>query len=78
MGSLFVEAEAVGDRGRLRLQEQVDTVVEPEAPESPAASHGLTRRETEVLVLVAKSVTISGRSPVRMTSSSPKRTTSAE
>jgi DNA-binding CsgD family transcriptional regulator len=27
--------------------------VEPESPESPAASLGLTRRETEVLVLVA-------------------------
>jgi DNA-binding CsgD family transcriptional regulator/tetratricopeptide (TPR) repeat protein len=47
------EIELLAQRGRLRLQEQVDTVVEPEAPESPAASLGLTRRETEVLVLVA-------------------------
>jgi DNA-binding CsgD family transcriptional regulator len=47
------EIELLAQRGRLRLQEQVDTVVEPESPESPAASLGLTRRETEVLVLVA-------------------------
>jgi DNA-binding NarL/FixJ family response regulator len=47
------EVELLAQRGRLRLQEQVDTVSEPEAPESPAASLGLTRRETEVLALVA-------------------------
>jgi tetratricopeptide (TPR) repeat protein len=47
------EIELLAQRGRLSLQERVDTVVEPEAPESPAAFLGLTRRETEVLVLVA-------------------------
>jgi DNA-binding NarL/FixJ family response regulator len=47
------EIELLAQRGRLSLQEQVDTVSEPEAPESPAAFLGLTRRETEVLALVA-------------------------
>jgi class 3 adenylate cyclase/DNA-binding CsgD family transcriptional regulator len=47
------ELELLAQRGRLRLQEQVDTVAEPEAPSSPAASLGLTRREAEVLALVA-------------------------
>jgi DNA-binding CsgD family transcriptional regulator/tetratricopeptide (TPR) repeat protein len=47
------EVELLAQRGRLSLQEQVDTVAAPEAPESPAASLGLTRRETEVLALVA-------------------------
>ena len=47
------EIELLAQRGRLHLQEQVDTVAEPEAPSSPAASLGLTRREAEVLVLVA-------------------------
>jgi DNA-binding CsgD family transcriptional regulator/tetratricopeptide (TPR) repeat protein len=48
------EIELLAQRGRLRLQEQVETIAEPEAPESPAASLGLTRRETEVLALVAE------------------------
>jgi DNA-binding CsgD family transcriptional regulator/tetratricopeptide (TPR) repeat protein len=52
-GPLRREIELLAQRGRLRLQEQVDTVAEPEAPSSPAASLGLTRREAEVLVLVA-------------------------
>jgi DNA-binding CsgD family transcriptional regulator/tetratricopeptide (TPR) repeat protein len=47
------EIELLAQRGRLSLQEQVETIAEPEAPESPAASLGLTRRETEVLALVA-------------------------
>jgi DNA-binding CsgD family transcriptional regulator/tetratricopeptide (TPR) repeat protein len=47
------EIELLAQRGRLSLQEQVDTVAEPEAQESPAASLGLTRREAEVLALVA-------------------------
>jgi DNA-binding NarL/FixJ family response regulator len=47
------EIELLAQRGRLRLQEQVETIAEPEAPQSPAASLGLTRRETEVLALVA-------------------------
>jgi DNA-binding NarL/FixJ family response regulator len=45
--------ELLAQRGRLRLQQQVDAAVVPEAPPSPAASLGLTRRETEVLALVA-------------------------
>jgi DNA-binding CsgD family transcriptional regulator len=47
------EVELLAQRGRLSLQEQVQTIAAPEAPESPAASLGLTRRETEVLALVA-------------------------
>jgi DNA-binding NarL/FixJ family response regulator len=47
------EIELLAQRGRLSLQEQVETIAEPEAQESPAASLGLTRRETEVLALVA-------------------------
>jgi DNA-binding CsgD family transcriptional regulator/tetratricopeptide (TPR) repeat protein len=47
------EVELLGQRGRLSLQEQVETIAEPEAPDSPAASLGLTRREAEVLALVA-------------------------
>ena len=47
------EIELLAQRGRLRLQEQVDKVTEPGAQYSPAASLGLTRREAEVLALVA-------------------------
>jgi DNA-binding NarL/FixJ family response regulator len=47
------EVELLAQRGRLSLQEQVQTIAEPEAPDSPAASLGLTHREAEVLALVA-------------------------
>jgi class 3 adenylate cyclase/DNA-binding CsgD family transcriptional regulator/tetratricopeptide (TPR) repeat protein len=47
------EIELLAQRGRLRLEQQVDVAAVPEAPPSPAASLGLTRRETEVLALVA-------------------------
>jgi DNA-binding CsgD family transcriptional regulator len=47
------EVELLAQRGRLSLQEQVDTVAECDGPDSPAASLGLTRREAEVLALVA-------------------------
>ena len=47
------EVELLGQRGRLDLQEQTDTAAAVEAPPSPAASLGLTRREAEVLALVA-------------------------
>jgi DNA-binding CsgD family transcriptional regulator/tetratricopeptide (TPR) repeat protein len=48
------ELESLAKRGRLRLTEQVAAVAEPETPPSTAASLGLTRRETEVLALVAE------------------------
>jgi DNA-binding CsgD family transcriptional regulator/tetratricopeptide (TPR) repeat protein len=47
------EIELLARRGRLRLQEQVAAAAAPEAPPSPAAPFGLTRREAEVLALVA-------------------------
>jgi DNA-binding CsgD family transcriptional regulator len=47
------EIELLAQRGRLHLHEPVDIAADPEAA-SPAASLGLTRRETEVLVLVAE------------------------
>jgi DNA-binding CsgD family transcriptional regulator/tetratricopeptide (TPR) repeat protein len=47
------EIELLAQRGRLRLQEPVDTAATPEAS-SPAASLGLTKREAEVLALVAE------------------------
>jgi DNA-binding CsgD family transcriptional regulator/tetratricopeptide (TPR) repeat protein len=50
---LRLEIELLAQRGRLRLEDQVDTAVAPEEP-SPAASLGLTRREAEVLALLAK------------------------
>jgi DNA-binding CsgD family transcriptional regulator/tetratricopeptide (TPR) repeat protein len=53
-GPLRREIELLAQRGRLRLQEQVDTAEAPEAPPSPAASLGLTRRETEILALLAE------------------------
>jgi DNA-binding CsgD family transcriptional regulator len=52
-GPLRREIELLAQCGRLRLQEEVDTVTEPGAQYSPAASLGLTRREAEVLALVA-------------------------
>jgi DNA-binding CsgD family transcriptional regulator/tetratricopeptide (TPR) repeat protein len=48
------EVELLAQRGRLRLEEPVATTVSPEVPPSPAASLGLTRREAEVLALVAE------------------------
>ena len=47
------EIELLAQRGRLRLEQQVDPAAAPEVPASPAASLGLTHRETEVLALVA-------------------------
>jgi DNA-binding CsgD family transcriptional regulator/tetratricopeptide (TPR) repeat protein len=47
------EIQLLAQRGRLRLEEPVAAVVAAEVPPSPAASFGLTRREAEVLVLVA-------------------------
>jgi DNA-binding CsgD family transcriptional regulator/tetratricopeptide (TPR) repeat protein len=46
------EIELLAGRGRLRLQDQDAAAVVPETP-APAASFGLTRREAEILVLVA-------------------------
>ena len=51
------EVELLAQRGRLRLGEPMDTTAPPEAPPSPAASLGLTRREAEVLALVAEGCT---------------------
>jgi DNA-binding CsgD family transcriptional regulator/tetratricopeptide (TPR) repeat protein len=47
------EIELLAQRGRLRLEEPVDTTSVPTAPSS-AASLGLTQREAEVLALVAE------------------------
>jgi DNA-binding CsgD family transcriptional regulator/tetratricopeptide (TPR) repeat protein len=47
------EIELLAQRGRLRLEDQADTAQAPAAP-SPVASLGLTRREGEVLVLLAE------------------------
>ena len=47
------EIESLAKRGRLRLDDHLDKTVTSKVP-SPAASLGLTRRETEVLALVAK------------------------
>jgi DNA-binding CsgD family transcriptional regulator/tetratricopeptide (TPR) repeat protein len=52
-GPLRREVELLGQRGRLDLQEQTDTAAAAEVLPSPAASLGLTRREAEVLTLVA-------------------------
>jgi class 3 adenylate cyclase/DNA-binding CsgD family transcriptional regulator/tetratricopeptide (TPR) repeat protein len=52
-GPLRREIELLAGRGRLRLQQPVDAAAVPGAPPSPAASLGLTHRETEVLALVA-------------------------
>jgi DNA-binding NarL/FixJ family response regulator len=48
------EIELLAQRGRLHLDEPVDTAAELKAPPPPAASLGLTRREVEVLALVAE------------------------
>jgi DNA-binding NarL/FixJ family response regulator len=48
------EIELLAERGRLRLAEQADTTADAETPASPAAALGLTRREAEVLTLVAE------------------------
>jgi DNA-binding CsgD family transcriptional regulator/tetratricopeptide (TPR) repeat protein len=48
------EIELLAQRGRLRLEEPVDTTGAPTAPSSPAATLGLTQREAEVLALVAE------------------------
>jgi DNA-binding NarL/FixJ family response regulator len=49
-----VSPKLLSSAGRLRLGEQVETTAAPEVPPSPAASLGLTRREVEVLALVAE------------------------
>jgi DNA-binding CsgD family transcriptional regulator len=53
-GPLRSEVELLAGRGRLRLDEPAAAVTAPKAPPTPAASLGLTRREAEVLALVAK------------------------
>jgi DNA-binding NarL/FixJ family response regulator len=52
VGKTRLVAELLARRGRTPLEEPVDPTAAPEAP-SGAASLGLTRRETEVLALVA-------------------------
>jgi DNA-binding CsgD family transcriptional regulator len=52
-GPLRREIELLAWRGRLRLHEQIPTAAAPKPASSPAASLGLTPRETEVLTLVA-------------------------
>jgi DNA-binding CsgD family transcriptional regulator/tetratricopeptide (TPR) repeat protein len=52
-GPLRREIELLAGRGRLGLEQTVDAAAVPDAPPSPAASLGLTDRETEVLALVA-------------------------
>jgi DNA-binding CsgD family transcriptional regulator/tetratricopeptide (TPR) repeat protein len=47
------QIELLARRGRLRLEDNAETAQAPAAP-SPAASLGLTRREAEVLALVAE------------------------
>jgi DNA-binding CsgD family transcriptional regulator len=47
------QIELLAQRGRLRLEDHADTAQAPAAP-SPVASLGLTRRETEVLALLAE------------------------
>jgi DNA-binding CsgD family transcriptional regulator/tetratricopeptide (TPR) repeat protein len=51
------EIQLLAQRGRLRLEQPVDTPAAPTAPSSAAASLGLTQREAEVLALVAKGQT---------------------
>jgi DNA-binding CsgD family transcriptional regulator len=53
-GPLRREVELLAQRGRLDLQEQTNATAALRAPPSPAASLGLTQRETEVLALVAE------------------------
>jgi class 3 adenylate cyclase/DNA-binding CsgD family transcriptional regulator/tetratricopeptide (TPR) repeat protein len=52
-GPLRREIELLAGRGRLGLEQPVNAAAVPDAPPSPAASLGLTHRETEVLALVA-------------------------
>jgi DNA-binding CsgD family transcriptional regulator len=52
-GPLRREIELLAGRGRLGVEQPVDAAAVPDAPPSPAASLGLTHRETEVLALVA-------------------------
>jgi DNA-binding CsgD family transcriptional regulator/tetratricopeptide (TPR) repeat protein len=52
-GPLRREVELLAQRGRLRLEQPVDTTAVPKAPSSAAASLGLTPREAQVLALVA-------------------------
>jgi DNA-binding CsgD family transcriptional regulator len=47
------EIESLAKRGRLRLEDHLDKAATSKVP-SPAGSLGLTRRETEVLTLMAK------------------------
>jgi DNA-binding NarL/FixJ family response regulator len=56
-GPLQQEVELLAQRGRLRLQEPADATTVPETSPSASASLGLTRRETEVLALVAAGLT---------------------
>ena len=53
-GPLRREVELLAQRGRLRLDQPVDTTAVPKAPSSAAASLGLTPREAQVLALVAE------------------------
>ncbi len=53
-GPLRREIELLAQRGRLRLDEQGNTTPPAAVPPSPTAPLGLTRRETEVLALVAQ------------------------
>jgi DNA-binding CsgD family transcriptional regulator len=53
-GPLRREIELLAQRGRLRLEEPVDTTAAANALSSPATSLGLTQREAEVLALVAE------------------------
>jgi DNA-binding CsgD family transcriptional regulator/tetratricopeptide (TPR) repeat protein len=52
-GPLRRQVELLAQRGRLRLDDHVGAAAVAEAPPSPSASLGLTRREAEVLALVA-------------------------
>ena len=51
------ELESLAQRGRIRLEPSADPVVPEPRPPSVAASLGLTRREAEVLALVAEGQT---------------------
>ena len=53
-GPLRREIELLAGRGRLRLDEPAAAGTAPKAPPTPAASLGLTRREAEVLALLAE------------------------
>jgi DNA-binding CsgD family transcriptional regulator len=56
-GPLRREIELLAQRGRLHLEEPVDTTASPQVSPSPAASPGLTQREVEVLTLIAEGST---------------------